>query len=386
LKGTIRGARSASLPRQVLVVVQFVVSVVLICGTIVVYKQIRHASNRPVGYDREGIITVPLNDPNYADKHSVLKNELLATGAVSDVAFSTSPLTAVWNNWGGFNWAGKDPELASDFSVTTVSHDFGKVAHWTLIDGREFSEDHASDSAAIIINETAANYLNLKKPVGEYVKNGTHQYVIIGVIKDMIMGSPYEPVRRGFFFLDFKGSESSMCNLRIKGDVSAHDAIPKVEAVFKKLVPSAVFDFKFVDKQFEGKFTAEVRIGKLASVFAVLAIFISCLGLFGLASFVAERRTKEIGIRKVMGASVFHLWKLLSKDFATLVIISVVISIPIAYYLMSRWLENYKYHTDMSWWVFTLSGVGALLITLSTVSYQSIKAAMQNPVNSLRSE
>lgn len=386
LKGVSRSPRLAILPRRVLVVVQFVVSVVLICGTIVVYQQIRHASNRPVGYNREGIITVPMNDPNYAGKQAVLKNELLATGVVSQVAFSTSPLTAIWNNWGGFDWEGKDPELASDFSTTTVSHDFGKLAEWQLIEGRDFSEEHASDSAAIIINETAAKYMNLKKPVGVYIKNGQRQWQIIGVIKDMIMSSPYEPVKRGFFFLDFKGSESAECNLKIRPTVGAHDALPKIEAVFKKVIPSAVFDCRFVDEQYERKFAAEVRIGKLAFVFATLAIFISCLGLFGLASFVAEQRTKEIGIRKVMGASVFHVWKLLSKDFVGLVMISIVASIPIAYYFMNTWLEKYKYHTEINWWVFALSGLGALIITLSTVSYQSIKVATQNPVKNLKCE
>jgi hypothetical protein len=327
-----------------------------------------------------------MNDPNYRKKEWVLKNELLATGVVTQVSFSSSPLTSVWNNWGGFTWTGKDPELASDFEITHISHDFGKVAQWALLDGRDYSEQLVSDSAAVIINEAAAKYMNLKHPVGEYVKNGNHRWLIIGVIKDMIMSSPYEPVKRGFFLLDFKGEQSAMCNLRITPTVSAHDALPKVAAAFRKVVPSAIFDYKFVDKQYENKFAAEVRIGKLASVFAALAIFISCLGLFGLASFVAEQRTKEIGIRKVMGASLFQLWKLLSKDFVALVMISIVIAIPIAYFLMDSWLENYKYQVTISWWVFALSGLGALLITLSTVSYQSIKTAMENPVKNLRSE
>jgi len=296
LKGTLHRSGAGSFSRKALVVVQFVVSVVLICGTIVVYQQIQHASNRPVGYDREGIITVPMNDPNYRKKEWVLKNELLATGVVTQVSFSSSPLTSVWNNWGGFTWTGKDPELASDFEITHISHDFGKVAQWALLDGRDYSEQLVSDSAAVIINEAAAKYMNLKHPVGEYVKNGNHRWLIIGVIKDMIMSSPYEPVKRGFFLLDFKGEQSAMCNLRITPTVSAHDALPKVAAAFRKVVPSAIFDYKFVDKQYENKFAAEVRIGKLASVFAALAIFISCLGLFGLASFVAEQRTVLISI------------------------------------------------------------------------------------------
>ncbi len=388
LKGALRLGRLASMPRKVLVVVQFTVSVVLIIGTMVVYLQIQYARDRPIGYNREGLISVPMNDPNYRGKYDAIKNELINTGMVSEMALSSSPITDVWNNVGGFTWSGKDLELASDFSVTNVTYDFGNLVNWQMIMGRDFSRSFKSDSAAIIINETAAKYLGLKNPVGEFIKanDGKDSWQIIGVIKDLVMTSPYSPEKRAFFFLDFKYGASSQIHIKIKPTASAREALPKIEAVFKKVVPSASFDYKFVDQEYAKKFGQEERIGKLASLFAILAIFISCLGLFGLASFVAEQRTKEIGIRKVMGASVLNLWKMLSKDFVLLVIISISISIPVAYYFMHNWLQKYEYRTEIAWWVFASAGLSALLITLLTVSYQSIKAAIANPVNSLRSE
>ncbi|HEY1055733.1 MAG TPA: FtsX-like permease family protein [Emticicia sp.] len=390
LKGTFKLGRFASLPRKVLVVVQFTVSVVLIVGTIVVYQQIQHARNRPVGYNREGLIKVSLNDPNYKGKQDVIKSQLIGTGMVENMALSSSPLTEIWSNAGGYNWKGKDPELASDFAVINVTHDFGKLIDWKIKEGRDFSRTFATDSNAIVINETAAKYLGLKNPVGEFVTNqdegASKSWQIIGVVKDLVMQSPYEPVKRSFYFLDPKYVDVNQMIIKMKPNVSASEALPKIEAVFKEIVPSALFDYKFVDQEYGNKFNQEERIGKLASFFALLAIFISCLGLFGLASFVAEQRTKEIGIRKVLGASVTSLWQMLSKDFVMLVIISCLLAAPIANYFMSQWLTKYDYHTEISWWVFVVTGFGALGITLLTVSYQAIKAALMNPIKSLKTE
>lgn len=388
LKGTFRAGRFASLPRKVLVVVQFSVSVILIIGTTIVYQQIQYARNRPVGYDRENIITVPKNDPNYDGKLDVLRTELLNTGVVSEMVTSTSPLTAVWNNVGGFNWKGKDPEQSSDFSVTSVSPEFGKTIGWEFIDGRDFSREMKTDSSSIVINESAAKYIGLKNPVGEVitVDDGSRSWQIIGVIKDMIMSSPYEPEKRAFFFLHDKNQPPFQIHIKMKPSESVLASVSKIESVFKRIVPSASFDYKFVDEQYDSKFSQELRIGKLATVFATLAIVISCLGLLGLSSFVAEQRTKEIGVRKVLGASVFNLWRMLSKDFVILVVISIVIATPVATYFMNNWLQSFQYRAEISWWVFAFAGLGALLITLLTVSYQSIKAAKGNPVKSLRSE
>jgi ABC-type antimicrobial peptide transport system permease subunit len=385
LKGTIRLGRFASLPRKALVVVQFTVSVMLIIGTIVVYKQIQFAQSRPVGYNSAGLLAIPKNDPGYEGKLDLLRSELLNTGMVEDMQLTSSPMTAVWNNASHFDWVGKQPREYS-FSVTNVSYGFGKMVEWQFIAGRDFSKAFATDTTKIIINETAARDMGFKDPIGQVVKfgGGTQSREIVGVIKDMLMESPYEPVKRAIFFLDAKYEAASQIEIKIKPTVSATAALPKIENVFRSIVPSAAFDYKFVDKEYAKKFSQEQRIGKLSTFFAILAIFISCLGLFGLASFVAERRTKEIGVRKVIGASVFSIWKLLSKEFVGLVVISLLIASPVAYFFMNSWVEKYTYHTDISWWIFVMAGVGALVITIGTVSWQAIKVGMMNPVKSLR--
>jgi len=387
LKGTIRLGRFAAMPRKVFVVVQFTVSVILIIGTIVVYQQIQFAQNRPVGYNSAGLITVPKNDPGYDGKLDLLRNELLNTGMVEDMELSSGPMTEISNNSSDFYWIGKQPREYS-FALTNVSYGFGKMVGWQFIAGRNFSKTFATDADKIIVNETAAKDMGFKNPIGQFVKTagGTKTLQIIGVIKDMIVGSPYEPEKRGIFFLDAKYQTASQIEIKIKPAVSANAALPKIESVFRTIVPSAMFDYKFVDEEYAKKFSQEQRIGKLSTFFAVLAIFISCLGLFGLASFVAEQRTKEIGIRKVVGASVFNIWNLLSKEFIGLVIISLLVASPVAYYFMNNWIQKYTYHTNISWWIFLVAGAGALIITLLTVSFQAIKAAVANPVKSLRTE
>jgi ABC-type antimicrobial peptide transport system permease subunit len=387
LKGTFKAGRFAAIPRKALVVVQFTVSVTMIIGTLVVYQQIQHAKNRPVGYNKESIITVGLNDPNFKGKYDIFRSELLNTGAVSNIALSNSPLTDVWNSSSGFTWKGKARETPSGFNKIRVTPDFGKTIDWKIIAGRDFSNDYKTDSAAVILNETAAKYTGLKNPIGEYIKteDGKLVWQIVGVVKDMVIQSPYEPINNTFYFLDFN-KESKLMTIRIKPTAGPTEALAKIEAVFTKLVPSAPFDYTFVDDVYNKKFGQEQRIGQLSLLFAILAIFISCLGLFGLASFVAEQRTKEIGIRKVLGASVSNLWQMLSVDFVVLVLISCLAAAPIAYYFMSEWLQKYTYRTEISWWIFAASGMGVLCITLLTVSFQAIKAALMNPVKSLRSE
>jgi ABC-type antimicrobial peptide transport system permease subunit len=390
LKGSIRVGRFASLPRKVLVVTQFTVSVTLIIGTIIVYQQIQFAKNRPVGYSRNGLLMVPMTTWEFQGKHDVLLTELKNTGAVSDIAESSSPATDIWTANGGFDWDGKDPAFIPQWATLTVTPEYGKTVGWQFVAGRDFSRDIASDSAAFIINEAAAKLLGFENPVGQTIRwqggwrSKFTSFTVIGVIKDMIMESPYSPSVPSVFFLS--GYGFNWINIRINPQTSTAEALPKIEAVFKKIVPSAPFDYKFADQEYALKFAAEERVGQLATVFAILAILISCLGLFGLASFVAEQRTKEIGIRKVVGASVFNLWKMLSKDFVVLVVISCFIAILPSYYLLAAWLKNYEYRTEISWWIFALTFVVSLIITLLTVSYQAVKAAMMNPVKSLRSE
>jgi len=390
LKGTFKAGRLASIPRKVLVVTQFTVSVALIICTIVVYKQIQIAKNRPVGYTREGLIMIDKKNSDFDGKYDILRTALKNTGVVSEMSESFGKVTEIASGNGGFQWRGKNPNLNDQFGTLPVTFEYGKTVGWQFVQGRDFSRSFTTDSNGMVINEAAAKYMGLKNPVGEDVSwkfqdQPMKYYKILGVVKDMIMESPYDETTPTIFMI--KGHVgTSQINVKINPKLSASEALPKIEAVFKKIIPSAPFEYKFADDEYATKFAAEERIGSLASVFASLAIFISCLGLFGLASFVAEQRFKEIGVRKVLGATVVNLWALLSKDFVQLVILSQLIASPLAYYFMHKWLMNYHYRTDISWWVFGITCFGALAITLLTVSYQSIKAAMANPVKSLRSE
>jgi ABC-type antimicrobial peptide transport system permease subunit len=226
--------------------------------------------------------------------------------------------------------------------------------------------------------------MGMKKPIGEFIKWNGKTYTIVGVINDLVMSSPFEPVNPTVFLLDYEWA--NLITIKLNDQLSASEALTKIEPVFRKYNPGSPFDFKFASDEYDQKFRTEERIGKLATLFAILAIFISCLGLFGLASFMAEQRTKEIGVRKVLGASVFDLWQLLSKEFIALVLIAFLIASPAAYYLMDSWLNQYTYRAELSWWIFAMTGAGALMITLVTVSFQSIRTALMNPVKSLRSE
>jgi len=384
LKGTFRVGRFASLPRKILVVIQFTVSVTLIISTVIVFRQIQFAKNRPVGYTREGLITVAMNTPELAGHYNAIRNDLIQTGAVENMAQSSSPETAVDAALTGFDWKGKDPNASPLFGAIGVTHDFGKTIGWKIIEGRDFSRNFSTDSGAFILNESAAKLTGLKNPVGEIIKFNGIDHQVIGVVKNMVMESPYDPVSPTIFLLDYNWA--NFITVRIKPSMPLRDALAKMESVFKTYNPGSPFNYQFTDEEYTKKFSDEERIGNLSAIFAILAIFISCLGLFGLASFVAEQRIKEIGVRKVLGASVFNIWGLLSKDFVMLVTISFLIAAPIAYYFTHNWLQNYQYRTELSWWIFAAAGVGALLITILTVSFQSIKAAIANPVKSLRTE
>jgi ABC-type antimicrobial peptide transport system permease subunit len=381
LKGIFRAGRFASLPRKVLVVVQFTVSITLIIGTMIVFRQIQFAKDRPVGYAREGLISVPLTTGLFGH-YDAIRNDLLQTGAIENMAESSQPATHFSNN-NGVEWRGKDPGLVIFFRDVNVTHDFGKTIGWRIKEGRDFSKDFPSDSSSAILNETGLKITGLKNPIGEMIKYGEKTYTIVGIVKDMVTQSPYEPMEPSIFFCD---GWMGVITIRIKPAIAVREALAKIQAVFKKHDPDSPFEFKFIDDEYAKKFSTEQRIANLASFFAILAIFISCLGLFGLASFVAEQRTKEIGVRKVLGATVFNLWKMLSKDFVALVIISCLVAIPVAWYFLNQWLQNYHYRTQISWWIFAAAVAGALVITLLTVSFQAIKVAIANPVKSLRTE
>lgn len=391
LKGGLKFGKSASIPRKVLVVFQFTISIALIIGTITVNNQIQTAKDRPIGYSPKGMITLAPASPNFRDQRELLKNEILKTGMAEAVGFSDYSVTSTfgWNH--GFSWEGMDPNYDKSFNTITISNGYAEAVDMEFIAGRDFNPNLETDKNAIIINESALNEMKLEKPIGTVVrynpswKEGKN-YTIIGVVKDMIKGSPFQQTDQSVMFLGQDREYMSYMFVRLNPNVSASQSLTAIEEIYKEILPEAPFDYHFADDDYNQKFQAELRIGRLAGFFTLLAILISCLGLFGLSSFVAEQRTKEIGIRKVLGASVVNLWRLLSKDFALLVVISCFVAIPVSYSVLQGWLDGYEIKTQLYWWVFAIAGLGGLVVTLATVSFQAFKAAIANPVKSLRSE
>ncbi|MGZ3945989.1 MAG: ABC transporter permease, partial [Mucilaginibacter sp.] len=333
LKGTFRAGRFAALPRQILVVLQFSISVTLIIGTIIVFKQIQYAKDRPVGYTRDGLISVDMSTPDLFGHYDAIRNDLIATGVVENMAESSSPTTGVYSNSIGYEWDGKQPGTNPLFGTIAVTRDFGKTIGWHIRQGRDFSRDFASDTSAMVLNQSAVQLIGFKDPIGKIIRRDKKPYTIVGVIDNMVMQSPYTPVQPTIFFVD--NNWANVITIKMKPPARLQDAVAKIGGVFKKYNPASPFDYHFTDDEYAKKFSDEERIGELASIFAILAIFISSLGLFGLASFVAEQKTKEIGVRKVLGASVLNLWGMLSKEFVMLVSISCGLAVPISWYFLA---------------------------------------------------
>lgn len=377
--------RGGALARQALVVFQFSISTALIIGVLVVFHQVGFAKSRTVGYDRQGLISIPLNTPEVKENETVLRNALCQSGVISDMAASSSPATAIWLNLGGFDWPGKQQDVQAEFGTVAVTQEYGKTLGWHFLQGRDFSRDFPTDSSGLVLNEAAVKYMGLQDPVGKVIRWDGQPYRVLGVIRDMLMESPYEPVRQVIYHLSAP-ADNHFFIARLKPGLPIQDALRRMRSLFQKYAPSTPFDYKFVDEEYGKKFAAEERTGTLSGLFAILAVLISCLGIFAMASFMAERRAKEIGIRKVLGASVVQLSGLLSKEFLALSGIALVIAMPVAYLFMHQWLGGYSYHSGIPWWIFAGTASGALAITLGTVSLQAIKAAMSNPVKALRAE
>jgi putative ABC transport system permease protein len=384
LKGVFNAGRFAAIPRKVLVVTQFSVSIILIIGTIIVFRQIQFAKNRPIGYNREGLVNIETTNDDLYNHFDAMRTDMLRSGGIMEVAGSSSPATGINNDRNDLSWKGKDPTVTAEFGNIGVTAQYGKTVGWQFIDGRDFSGRFHDDSASLILNEAAVKYMGLKNPVGEIIRVGKRDLTVIGVVRDMVMGSPYEPAKQSIFHISYGGLDDVI--IKIDPGSNIQDAISKIEAVCKTYSPAVPFSFKFVDEEYASKFTNQERIGKLSSLFAALAIFISSIGLFGMASFVAEQRIKEIGVRKVLGATVFNLWQLLSREFMIMVLISFLIATPAAYYFMHNWLQHFSYRTSISWWIFGAACASAFVISLLTVSFQTIRAALSDPVKSLRTE
>lgn len=385
LKGTFKAANALITPRKLLVVLQFTFAIILIICTSIVKQQIDHARNRESGYGRDNLVyhflTGDLNK-NY----NLVRNELLQSGIAKSVTKTSSPLTEGWSDSWGFQWEGKDPADKTDFDRVAADDALVATAGMTLTRGRDFNlAAFPTDSSAMIINESAAKTMNFKDPIGHIVKDGDRPFQIIGVIKDFILGSPYYPTKP-MIIEGYNGGWFNVINVKLNHANSDIANLNKMQSIFKKYNPEYPFEYKFVDEEYGAKFKAEERTGTLAALFAGLTIFISCLGLFGLATYMAENRIKEIGVRKVLGASVTGITALLSKDFLKLVMVSFLIASPVAWWMMHVWLQQYPYHVSIQWQVFVFAGLLSFFISVITVSHQSIKAAIANPVKSLRTE
>jgi putative ABC transport system permease protein len=387
LKGTFKKTHALVTPRKALVVLQFTFAIILIICTVIIKQQIDYARSRETGYNRDNLIYQSMTG-DIPKNYELIKNELLTSGIARSVTKTNSPLTERWSDGWGQNWEGKDPNDKTSFDRYLADEGLGATAGLQFIQGRDFDlKQFPTDSTAMIVNESSLKLMKLKDPIGKTVSDLGINWHIVGVIKDFILTSPYEPTRP-ILICGAKSSFMQFGTIQIKlnGKNPTADNLKRAAVIFTKYNPDYPFEYHFVDEAYAKKFDNEQRQGTLAALFAGLTIFISCLGLFGLATYMAENRIKEIGVRKVLGASVARITTLLSRDFITLVIISFVIAAPLAYWGMYKWLLDYSYRVTINWWVFALAGLLSVIIALLTVSYQSIKAAIANPVKSLRSE
>jgi len=385
LKGTFKKANALVTPRKVLVVLQFSFAIILIICTIIVKQQIDYAQNRDAGYNKDNLVyqymtgDIPKNYP-------LIKNELLATGIAASVTKTSAPLTESWSDGWGQEWEGKDPNDKTDFHRYVSDEGLGKTVGLQFVQGRDFDlKQFPTDSTGLIINESALKVMKFKDPIGKLVKDNGIQWHIVGVIKDFILTSPYEPTRP-MLISGAKNDWFSIVQIKLNGHNPLAKNLAQASAIFKKYNPEYPANIQFVDADYARKFENEQRQGTLAALFAGLTIFISCLGLFGLATYMAENRIKEIGVRKVLGASVTGITALLSKDFIRLVIISFLFAAPLSYWAMHNWLQDYTYRITIQWWVFAVACLLSVAIAVLTVSFQAMKAARANPVKSLRTE
>ncbi len=381
LKGKIIEGRRGSLPRKILVVLQFGFSIILIIGTIVIYNQIQLVKNRELGYNQDNLIMVERNeelDRNY----QVLKNELLQSGIVEGVTVSNSPITQINSN-NFLGWPGKPEEQRVIFTTITTEYDYAQTMGIKILMGRDFSPDHPSDSSAILINKAALDLMGLKNPIGTELDLWGQKRTLIGVLDNVLMGSPFQEVKPLFTVMD---DWDGFITIRIRQTNDLNRTLEEIKGIFGKYNAAYPFEYTFADQEYNEKFKAINMTGTLANVFATLAILITGLGLLGLAAFTAERRNKEIGIRKVMGASVMSIVSMITRDFSGLVIVAFLLAAPLSWWLLTIYLERYPVHTQIHYWVFIITGLFIMLFSQLIVMTQTLRAAQSNPVNSLREE
>ena len=382
LKGKMQAGKAGALPRKILVTSQFVFSIVLIVSTLVVYLQLNHLKNKPIGYNQNNLVMVRTTG-DIPQNITVIKQELLSHGFAESVTTSSSPITSIYAFMGGVSWQGKRDDQRAAIATVATGYDYAETMGINILEGRDFSESF-NDSTSVILNQAFVEYAGMKNPLEETIRWDDRDYKVIGVFRDVVMSTPNAPTPPTMFIFD--PTWMSEVSLRLPQEKGAHHAMAEIEKIFTKHNPAYPFVYRFADDEFSQKFTDIQRIGRLANLFASLAILISCLGLFGLSAFTAEQRTKEFGIRKVLGASASHVVGLISKDFSMLVLVAFVIAAPLGWWAMSEWLQKYHYRISLEWWMVGAAGLISLTLALLTVSFQAIKAALGNPVKALRNE
>ncbi|HEV9035966.1 MAG TPA: ABC transporter permease, partial [Puia sp.] len=384
LKGIkVRAAGGAVFIRKGLVVLQFATSIVFIITTIIIYQQLQYVQHRRLGFEKEGLLYMNLQG-KMQDHFTAIRNDLIHTGYVKDAALSRSPVLNLYSNGGGFDWPGKDPGKEVLITQETTSPEYISTMGMQLAAGRNFHEAAAEDSNSIIINESFAHLITAGSAVGTLISNGQNKYRVIGVVRDFVYNNMYQTAAPLILYCYPAGT--NYLSVRLKANADVPKAVAAIGNVVRTDNPGYPFEYKFLDEDFLNQFKTETLTGRLSAVFAALAVFISCLGLFGLAGYAAERRTKEIGVRKVLGASVLLITSLLTRDFVKLVLLACLLAFPVAWWIMHSWLNNYTYRTNIDWKIFLLAGAGAVAIALLTVSYITIRASLANPIRSLRTE
>lgn len=386
LKGAFKTSKSKVFNlRKILVVVQFSLAILLIISTIITRQQTEYAQQRDMGFNVNNLVYISMNDEMKAH-FQVIKKELINQDIATSVTQSLGHMAKISSDGWGFSWDGStENDKKQDFIWLSSDADFVKTMGVQLVAGRDIDiYNYPTDSTATLLNEKAVQTMGLKNPIGAIIRNGSEQWHVVGVVKDFIMGSPYQPIDP--LMVQGPASWFNYINIRLNPNNSIADNLKKMEVIFKENNPMFPFEYSFTDEAYGRKFKTEQTIGELGGIFSVLTIFIACLGLFALAAYTTETRRKEIGVRKVLGASVQVIAFMVSKDFIKLVMISFIIAAPLAWLHMSNWLKDYQYRISIEWWVFAVVGMAAILIALVTVSFQAIKAAVANPVKSLKTE
>ncbi|MGZ8554352.1 MAG: ABC transporter permease [Chitinophagaceae bacterium] len=384
LKGSVKAANALVTPRKVLVIAQFSFAIILIIATIIVRQQIQNAQDRQAGYAKDNLV-YHFTEGESAKNYMLIKNELLASATAVSVTMTSAPVTEGWSNTWGIEWKGKDLKDRTTINRFCADDAVVNTLGLQLVAGRDLDlKNFPTDSNAALLNESAVKHMGFKEPLGQVIKDMGQDWHVVGVVKDFIINSPYHPLEP-MFIAGAKGW-FNVIHIKLNGNNPTDKNIASLKSIFKKYNPEYEINYRFADEEYARKFSDEKRIGTLATLFTLLTIIISCLGLFGLSSYMAENRIKEIGVRKVLGASVSNITILLSKDFLKLVLLSFVIASPVAYWAMHTWLQNFPYRVPIQWWVFALAGLSAVIIALFTVSFQAIRAAIVNPVKSLRTE